>query len=309
MSGGVTAPTWRWTATTWFTTCLRPLRSASKRRRWCYPFVGCAGYRGYFRLRGARRKAAALQADGYETFIGGVDAYSTLGWFNDPLLSTFIFENDARLANLLLHELAHSEVWLAGDIAFNESFASFVGERAAGEWLNTRDAVDLEVAQAAAAADAEWQRLRQFLLQWRDALAAVYEQFAETPDVAGHKDRVMAMFRECYRTQKRQLGNGRFDMAVARVNNARLAAIGTYADFEPAFAGLFAAHESNWPRFFAAARELADLPQPDRGRRLAALTSEWAGAAPQSAGGKYVFRGADGGCRLEATDGSIQHPP
>ena len=106
---------------------------------WCYPIVGCAPYRGYFDEARAQRAAERLERRGMEIYLGGVPAYSTLGWFDDPLLSTFLHWPEADLASLLFHELAHGRVWAAGDTAFNESFASFVGEEGARQWFARND--------------------------------------------------------------------------------------------------------------------------------------------------------------------------
>ena len=140
--------------------------------QWCYPLVGCTPYRGFFNADYARRRAAVLKQRGFETYVGPVAAYSTLGWFDDPLLSTFIDYPEPALAELLFHELAHGAVWLPGDVAFNESFATFVGRRGAASWLaaSGRDA-DM----AARAAEHETRaRLLGLLRQTRAALERVY---------------------------------------------------------------------------------------------------------------------------------------
>ena len=106
--------------------------------QWCFPIAGCVSYRGYFARADARAKADALAAEGFDVHVGGVAAYSTLGWFDDPLLSTFIDRGDAALAELLFHELAHGVVYVPGDTAFNESFATFVGRKAVAQFLASR---------------------------------------------------------------------------------------------------------------------------------------------------------------------------
>ena len=121
--------------------------------RWCYPIVGCAPYRGFFDEAYARRRAEALARRGLETYVGPVAAYSTLGWFEDPLLSTFVAWTEPDLAALLFHELAHGEVWAAGDVAFNESFATFVGRQGLTAWLESRGESGALAARARAEAD------------------------------------------------------------------------------------------------------------------------------------------------------------
>jgi len=99
-------------------------------KQWCYPVVGCAGYRGYFDKAAADATADELRAEGYEVNVSGVPAYSTLGWFADPLLNTFVGGTEGQLAGLLFHELAHQVVFVGGDTTFNESFATTVEREA-----------------------------------------------------------------------------------------------------------------------------------------------------------------------------------
>src|SRR5690606_34424926 len=104
-------------------------------RQHCFPIAGCVAYRGYFRLGRARGAAALLAAEGLDTWVAPVDAYSTLGWFDDPLLSSMLRRDDARLAGVIFHELAHQQLYLPGDTAFNESYASFVEQEGLRQWL------------------------------------------------------------------------------------------------------------------------------------------------------------------------------
>src|SRR5687767_14758623 len=101
----------------------------------CFPFAGCVSYRGFYSEHDARRHAEKLRAAGYDVYVGGVPAYSTLGWSDDPLLSTFIRYPDAQLARLVFHELAHQLVYAKNDTTFNESFAVAVEEEGVKRWL------------------------------------------------------------------------------------------------------------------------------------------------------------------------------
>jgi len=104
-------------------------------KSWCYPVIGCAKYRGYFSQKAAQRYADKLAEQGMDTFVGGVTAYSTLGWLSDPVLSSFVHFTDASLAALLFHELAHKVFYISGDTEFNESFATAVAEEGLKRWL------------------------------------------------------------------------------------------------------------------------------------------------------------------------------
>ena len=107
-------------------------------RRWCFPIAGCVVYRGYFSEEAAQHYASRLRRRGDDAAVGGVAAYSTLGHFKDPVLSTMLGWSDAQLAATLFHELAHQVVYVPGDSEFNESFATVVEEAGLERWLTER---------------------------------------------------------------------------------------------------------------------------------------------------------------------------
>ena len=233
----------------------------------CYPIIGCAIYRGYFSNRGARREAARLAAD-YEVHMAGAPAYSTLGWFADPVFSTFLHYDDAALADLIFHELAHRVAYVRDDSAFNESFASFVGEAGAMQWLTDHGGDAAAYQQRLADADA----YGRFVGAWRDRLAAIYALPLETPAKRQRKADALAAMRRCYREHRLALGGGRYDGAMAQpYNNARLALAGAYHSWQSAFAALFQESGRDWPAFYRAVRRLAAEPPARREVRLAAL--------------------------------------
>ena len=233
----------------------------------CYPIIGCAIYRGYFSERGAKREAARLAA-AYDVHVGGAAAYSTLGWFEDPVFSTFLHYDDAALADLLFHELAHQVAYVRDDTTFNESYANFVGQAGALQWLADHggDAPGYRTRLAGAAAYA------QFLRAWRDRLAVLYQQpLAPTTKRQRKAEEFVAMQR-CYQAHRETLGDGRYDAAMAQpYNNARLALAGAYANWRGAFATLFEQQDGNWPAFHSAVRQLAAEPPAQRTERLLAL--------------------------------------
>src|SRR6266699_5283033 len=106
-------------------------------KSWWYPLVGSLEYRGYFAEENANKYAAWLRSKGYDVFVGGVEAYSTLGWFKDPVLNTFIFNPEPDLAETIFHELGHQRVFARSDTDFNEAFATTVGEEGARRWLRS----------------------------------------------------------------------------------------------------------------------------------------------------------------------------
>ena len=236
--------------------------------RWCYPIAGCAPYRGYFRRQAADRAAARYQAQGFTTHVGAVPAYSTLGWFADPLLSTFVHWNDAQLITLLAHELSHSRVWVASDVSFNEAFATFVGEQTARNWLG-RD--NPELLQQQAQRQQQWQRLVHLLLQLKEHLRGQYAAPLDASAKAAATANAYAAMQRCYQDHRQRLGDGRFDAYLGRLNNATLAALATYRANVPAFAALYQESGGRWPEFFTATEALAKLPAPERAARLQRL--------------------------------------
>ena len=234
---------------------------------WCYPLIGCAPYRGYFAKGDADALAKRYAEQGFDSYVGGVSAYSTLGWFNDPLLSSFIFYSEPALANLLFHELAHSKVWVAGDVAFNESFASFVGIQGARRWL-ARNQRELGAEQLARwqRRQHEWQRFKTFALAAKADLTNLYQQQSGNSEQRlQQRERVRSYWQSCYRQQRQQLGNGRFDGFMGeRFNNAFLLSLGTYEDWQGAFAQVFAEAAGDWSVFFLQVQALSELSASDR---------------------------------------------
>lgn len=250
-----------------------------KAHTWCYPFVGCAPYRGYFSRDRALKQQDALRDQGLETYVGAVAAYSTLGWFDDPLLSTFMDMSEGDFIELLLHELAHSRVWIRGDVTFNESFASFVGRRAARDWYAGQDR--LGYFEDHLAEEAAWQRAREFLGETRDALKRVYESTAPDPEKVQAKADVLQSAGACLSAMADATGQEGYRRLIPRLNNAYLASLGTYSDRLAAFAVLFADSGEDWATFFHAVDGLTDLPEDERTLRLAALEARAADSGQQ----------------------------
>jgi len=224
---------------------------------WCYPLVGCLPYRGYFDDGRARREQDRLESEGLDTYLGPVLAYSTLGWFDDPLLSTFLALDDVEFVELILHELSHSRVWVRGDAAFNESFASFVGRQGAREYFASRGlAAEFD---AWTRAESGWQAALHLLEETRDTLSAVY---AGTEDEAGRraaKREVLEAAGHCLSRMAEATGNDGYRRLIARLNNAYLASLATYEDAVPVFAALFETANRDWAAFFERVDGLAAM--------------------------------------------------
>ena len=250
--------------------------------RWCFPFTGCIGYRGYFQEADAQAEGARLAAQGLEVDVYGVPAYSTLGYLDwaggDPLLNTFIGWPEGEFVRLLFHELAHQVVYAQGDTLFNESFATAVERLGTERWLATQ--ARPEVRQAFAASEERRQSFRALTRATRARLAEIYEQNKapahDSQALNAMKSGAMQDFRARYAVlRERWLAQGArvegYDRWVAQANNASFAAQAAYDAWVPAFEALFAQQGQRWDAFYDAVRNLAALPQDERHARLRAL--------------------------------------
>ena len=250
--------------------------------RWCFPFTGCIGYRGYFQEADAQAEGARLAAQGLEVDVYGVPAYSTLGYLDwvggDPLLNTFIGWPEGEFVRLLFHELAHQVVYAQGDTLFNESFATAVERLGTERWLATQ--ARPEVRQAFAASEERRQSFRALTRATRARLAEIYEQNKapahDSQALNAMKSGAMQDFRARYAVlRERWLAQGArvegYDRWVAQANNASFAAQAAYDAWVPAFEALFAQQGQRWDAFYDAVRHLAALPQDERHARLRAL--------------------------------------
>jgi predicted aminopeptidase len=240
-------------------------------KQWCFPFAGCVGYRGYFSEAEARAHAQALAAEGYDVHVGGVPAYSTIGWFADPVLNTFIRYPEPELARLLFHELAHQVVYVRDDSMFNESFATVVEQAGVARWLAAQGSAEdrLRFAQLQRFRD----DFRALVTRARSDLAALYAGPASAEEKRRRKAEVFAAMKQTYAAQRQDWGGfAGYDRWFAQpLCNAHIASVAIYTRQVPAFQALLRQHGDDLPKFYAAVRELAALPRAERNARLAAL--------------------------------------
>ena len=238
----------------------------------CFPFAGCVAYLGFFDRADAERESRRLAGQGNDTAIEGAAAYSTLGWFADPVLSSMLRWSDDELDGVIFHELAHQLIYVKDDTAFNESFATFVQEEGLRQWRAAR-----KLAPDDAEEKAHDDAFTALVLDLRDRLRVLY---AKDTDVAARregKQREIEAFRERYRRLRdtEWPGDHRYDRWVdAPINNARLLPFGLYDRWVPAFARLFVDARSDWPEFYARTRVLARLNKDEREKHLEALLGE-----------------------------------
>ena len=240
-------------------------------RQSCFPVAGCVSYRGYYAQADAERYAAEARARGDDVYVGGVPAYSTLGWFDDPVLSTFIGYPDGELARLLFHELAHQVAYVKDDTIFNESFAVAVERAGVRRWLaqHGNDA-ERRAYDALQARKAEFVAL---VLRYRDRLAALYREPLPDAEKRAAKARIIDEMEAEYGALKATWGGyAGYDRFFAKpVGNAHFASVAAYTALVPAFEALLAREGNDLTRFYAAVKALAALPKTERDAQLAKL--------------------------------------
>ena len=241
---------------------------------WCFPVFGCVPYKGYFSRKDALENAAELQRRGLDVYVTGITAYSTLGWFSDPLLSTMLRQNDTYLASLVFHELAHQKVYVNGDSAFNEAFAVSVETTGTRKWLGaTGNRAGLRSYEADRRRKADFLGL---IAKTRDELSQVYGSPRRPEQKAAAKAATIDRLRMRYRQMrdKRWAGYRGYDAWFdSPINNAKLAATAVYGEQVPAFLRLFDLCSGDYPRFYAAVRRIGNLPAPSRAEALKAAAT------------------------------------
>ena len=239
---------------------LRPIQ-------WCFPIAGCVSYKGYYNKDDASAFADELRAEGNDVQMGGVPAYSTLGWFSDPLLSTFINYSDAELARMVFHELAHQVAYVQGDSRFNEAFATSVEEAGVQRWLEVYG--DEKMREAYARYSARRQDFLALLVKHRQLLSDLYASKQSTKRKREGKARIFAQLQAEYQQLKVSWGGyAGYDRFFAeKLTNAHLASVATYNDLLPGFRALLA-QQKDFRHFYAAVQSMSNLPSVERHERL-----------------------------------------
>ena len=235
----------------------------------CFLVVGCLNYRGYFHESAAQGFARRRRDAGDDVFLGGVAAYSTLGWFDDPVLNTMLRWDDGRLARFIFHELAHQRLYIRDDSDFNEAFATAVADEGWRRWLRASgDTVGRSQGQSAY--DAEFTGL---LLRTRARLTSIYHSGLSVPDKRAAKVVVFKQLLADYEVLRRQWGadHGYDRWMHSDLNNAKLAAVSTYHADVPAFKALLAAAKGSMPDFYRLSAAVGGLPPALRHRCLSGL--------------------------------------
>ncbi len=242
-------------------------------RSWCYPVAGCVSYRGYFDEAAAQAFATDLRMEGLDVYVGGIAAYSTLGWFSDPVLNTVLNRREHQLAALVFHELGHQVAYAKGDTEFNESFATAVEREGQRRWLQAR--VDAETRRELEESIAtELQRQEQFVALVQAAAEDLRLLYASNAaDMGAGKQQRMERLRADYtmlKTTQWQDYSGYDAWFAGELNNAKLATVTTYNNLVPGFTALLAELGNDLPAFYKRVAELAELPYDQRRQALGA---------------------------------------
>lgn len=237
-------------------------------KTWCFPVAGCVSYKGYFAESDAEEYAAELRAENYDVNVGGALAYSTLGWFNDPIVDTMLNGGDIRYVGTLFHELAHQLLYIKDDSNFNEAFATFVEQQGLRIWLRSRDEEDRVSRYNAFLARSE--EFLNLLKNTRENLLNVYGQGISDEQKREKKRLVFEdMLAEYAKLKASWNGYAGYDGWFAReMNNARLVSVATYRKLVPAFAAMYLDANQDLNAFYALAKSVAELPSAERRKKM-----------------------------------------
>lgn len=252
---------------------------------WCMLVVGCVGYRGFYDQRDAESLAAELRQQGFDTYVGGVPAYSTLGYFSDPVLNTFLKSGSLEVARLIFHELAHQILYVEGDTVFNESFATTVENEGLRRWLAHRSSPvggrSLIVQHERKVSFVE------LITSYRTTLQEIYASDLSTTGKRQAKSETMSEIKEAYLNQQKDRNSPPVysQWLETGLNNAKLASLALYTQLVPAFEALLETEGHNLPQFYRRVAALGDLPYDERKTELTRLQPVRQAATPLPAAG------------------------
>ncbi|MGH8271332.1 MAG: aminopeptidase [Gammaproteobacteria bacterium] len=241
-----------------------------KPQTWCFPFSGCVPYRGYFEQKAALAFADKLAQEGKDVYVDGAPAYSTLGWFADPVYSSMLEWNDVALAGTIFHELAHQKLYVKGDSAFNESFADTVEDIGIERFFSTHDPALLPL----------WSKQRgsnlataKYVEETRASLLVIYASKVSDTQKREEKRAEYQWLAERFRQSGKRFGITYSPGWLDNLNNASFAQMNTYDRWIPAFHQLLACVNGDLPAFYKAAKRIGALSREDRTARLQALAT------------------------------------
>ncbi len=244
---------------------------STESKKWWYPLVGSLKYRGFFNEKDAKQEADRLKRKGYDVFIGGVEAYSTLGYLADPILNTFLHRSDAELAELIFHELTHAKVFIPGDTDFNEAFATANAEDGVRRWLRSKK--DVKGLREYEASLKRNRKAVELMLRTREKLKAVYA--ASHPSVEEERQAKQRVFDGMLKDAQVVSPNARINIrrSPKSWNNARINTVATYYTMVPGFERLLKAEGGDLEAFHHKVASMRKLTNEERVKILAPAAS------------------------------------
>jgi predicted aminopeptidase len=239
------------------------------RHEWKYPVVGIMPYKGFFKVEDARKERAKLEKKGLDVWIRGVDAFSTLGWFRDPLYSYMRDYSPYRLADLIIHESLHATVFIKGQVQFNEELAEFVGTEGARLYMESRFGADSEEDRSMADERENYRRYVAFIQELVAELQEVYKSDISREEKLLEKERIIKAAQERFDAEYESLFSNKNyrGFSTLPINNAYLELYRLYHAEDNFLANLYEKSGKNLPAFIAAAKS---MPKKGLGRKMLA---------------------------------------
>lgn len=237
-------------------------------KKWCFLFVGCLSYRGYFTKEDATAYANELKVQGKDVYVAGANAYSTLGWFDDPLLNTMMYKSEARRAGIIFHELAHQVVYIENDSAFNEAFATTVEQEGIRRWMikngNEKQYQEYLINKER---DSD---INHLLQETRDKLKKVYKRKITEQEKREQKKLIFLLMQKQYVQLKKSWGGySAYDNWMGQeLNNAHLLLIATYHELVPRFKAMLKKENNDLSKFYVAVEKLGNENREERKSKL-----------------------------------------
>ena len=237
--------------------------------KWCYLIVGCLDYRGYFSESEAKQHAMKLKEQGHDIYLGGVSAYSTLGWFDDPVLNTMLRWSDIQLATVMFHELAHQQIYIKNDTKFNESYAEVVATIGVTKWLE--QSADNNVLSKYMQSQTQEKQFISLVMEYKALLSKLNLSEIGKELMRSQKELIFKQMKDKYNNLKSHWKNDPYSQWFSTgLNNAKLSAIVTYQQYASSFIGIFDKLDRDLERFYSLIKSLSECKQMKRNEILIA---------------------------------------
>jgi len=231
--------------------------------KWCYLIVGCLNYRGYFTESDARQHAAELEKQGYDVYLGGVSAYSTLGWFDDPVLNTMLRWSDIRLATVMFHELAHQQLYIKGDTEFNEAYADSVALIGVKKWIV--QGPDKNLLKKYEQSQVQEKQFINLIMRYKSLLNDIYQSNQDDDLKRIQKKDLLQKMSDDHNLMSANWERNNYQKWFSEeINNAKLAAIVTYREYVPAFIEIYEKLGNDLFKFYSLIKSLSSCKHMKR---------------------------------------------